>query len=240
MERKNGGKSLIYWLYDKGARQNSEESRKSQLRRIDGINTETVDVSFKLSRQKTDAMNLHQRPHLVYNLDETGLQLTCSSGNQKLLAKEGSKTVPTATHGRGNRDSSGLHGWSRWKQLIPPVVLYKGKHRREDFRDALSAGSTFSITPKGYITAEGFCKFLHHFNHHWLPGIALLILGGHRAYVDPSVLIEEKKLNIQLLCLPAHCSNVLYPLVIRSPPPPATSSEMLLEWSSGQLQNGES
>jgi hypothetical protein len=169
--------------------------------RLMGFNTEMVDDCFKLSKQTMDAMKLAQGTHLIYNLDETGLQLTCSSGNQK-----GSKTVPTATHGRGNRDSSGLHGCSKWKQLIPPVVLYKGKYWREDSGDALSARSNFSITPKGYITTEGFCKFLHHFNHHWLPGTALLILDGHRAYVDPSVLIEAKKLNIQLLCLPAHCS----------------------------------
>jgi hypothetical protein len=49
-----------------------------------------------------DAMKLHQQPHLMYEyiqkLDETGLRLTCNSGSQKLLAVEGSKRVPTATH----------------------------------------------------------------------------------------------------------------------------------------------
>jgi hypothetical protein len=38
-----------------------------------------------------DAMKLHQRPHLIYNADETGFKLTYSSGNQKLLAVYGSK-----------------------------------------------------------------------------------------------------------------------------------------------------
>jgi hypothetical protein len=31
-------------------------------------------------------MKLHQRPHLIYNLDETGVKLTYNSGNRKLLA----------------------------------------------------------------------------------------------------------------------------------------------------------
>jgi hypothetical protein len=39
-----------------------------------------------------------------------------------------------------------------------------------------------------------------------------LVLHGHRAYLDPSVLTEAKKLNIQLLCLPAHCSHEFQPL----------------------------
>jgi hypothetical protein len=35
-------------------------------------------------------------------LGETGLQQTCTSGNQKLLAVEGTKRVPAATHeGKG-------------------------------------------------------------------------------------------------------------------------------------------
>jgi hypothetical protein len=38
-----------------------------------------------------DAMKLHHRRRLVYNLDETGLQLAWSYNNQKLLAVEGSK-----------------------------------------------------------------------------------------------------------------------------------------------------
>jgi hypothetical protein len=45
-----------------------------------------------------DAMKLHQKPHLIYSLDETEFSLTCSSENQKVLAVEASKRVPTATH----------------------------------------------------------------------------------------------------------------------------------------------
>jgi hypothetical protein len=59
---------------------------------------EIVDDFFKLSRQTMDAIKLHQRPHLIYNLGETGLQQTCSSGSQKLLAVESSKRVPAGTH----------------------------------------------------------------------------------------------------------------------------------------------
>jgi hypothetical protein len=38
-----------------------------------------------------DAMKLHQRPHLIYNVDEAVLKVTYNSGNQKLLAVKGSK-----------------------------------------------------------------------------------------------------------------------------------------------------
>jgi hypothetical protein len=42
-------------------------------------------------------MKLHQRPHLIYKLDETGLKLTCSSVNQNILAAEGSRRVSSTT-----------------------------------------------------------------------------------------------------------------------------------------------
>jgi hypothetical protein len=45
-----------------------------------------------------DAMKLHQRPHLMYSVDETGLELIYSPGNQKLLAVKGIKRIYSDTH----------------------------------------------------------------------------------------------------------------------------------------------
>jgi hypothetical protein len=58
-----------------------------------------MDDLLRLSRQTMDVMKLHQRPHVIYTADDTGLKLTCSSGIQKLLATEVSKRVHKATHG---------------------------------------------------------------------------------------------------------------------------------------------
>ena len=49
--------------------------------------------------------------------------------------------------------------------FIPPMVLYKGKNRKDIWGDELPAGSILEMTPKGYITVKSFCKFLEHFNH---------------------------------------------------------------------------
>jgi hypothetical protein len=40
-----------------------------------------------------EAMELHQRPHLIYNVDKTGLKLTYNFGHQKLLAVKDSKKI---------------------------------------------------------------------------------------------------------------------------------------------------
>jgi hypothetical protein len=60
--------------------------------RLMGLNPEMMDDFFKISGQTTEGMKPPQRSQLIYNLDETGLQMTCSSGNQKLLAAKGTKS----------------------------------------------------------------------------------------------------------------------------------------------------
>jgi hypothetical protein len=45
---------------------------------------ESVHDFFKLLRERVDAMKLHQRSTLIYNVDGTGLELTYNSGNWKL------------------------------------------------------------------------------------------------------------------------------------------------------------
>jgi hypothetical protein len=49
------------------------------------------DDFSKLLRQTMKAMKLNLRLPLIYNVDETGLKLTYSSGNQKLLNAKGNE-----------------------------------------------------------------------------------------------------------------------------------------------------
>jgi hypothetical protein len=62
-------------------------------------------------------------------MNETGLKLTCNSGNQELWALKGSKRIHTYTQ-KEKGGTLTLFGWisvngSNW---ILPVDLYKGKY----------------------------------------------------------------------------------------------------------------
>jgi hypothetical protein len=46
-----------------------------------------------------NAMQLSQQPHLIYSMDEIGLQVTYFSGDQKMLAINDSERVHSASHG---------------------------------------------------------------------------------------------------------------------------------------------
>jgi hypothetical protein len=88
--------------------------------------------------------------------------------------------LPTTTHGEKGESATAVACMDEvsgniW---IPTVVLneYKGKYRGKEFGGSHNTGNTFRMTPKGYITTEEFCKFLHHFNNQRLSGKAGLIL----------------------------------------------------------------
>jgi hypothetical protein len=88
--------------------------------RLMRFNRGNVDDFFNLLTQTMDAMNSQKRPYLIYDVDETGLQLTYTSGNQKLLAVNGSKNFTLLlTKKMKYRDRSGLHE-CEWKQMDPP------------------------------------------------------------------------------------------------------------------------
>jgi hypothetical protein len=59
--------------------------------RLMTLSRETLYDFLKLLRQTMEAMKLHQRLYLIYNVDDTGLKMIYNSGNQKLLAVKGNK-----------------------------------------------------------------------------------------------------------------------------------------------------
>jgi hypothetical protein len=76
---------------------------------------------------------------------------------------------------------------NKWIQF--DALLYKGEFRKEDFGDAASARSTFSMTSDEHMTTEMFSKSLHLFSHHRVSGRPLFMLDRHRARLNFSVLI---------------------------------------------------
>lgn len=128
------------------------------------LNKEIVSDFFDLLKKTLIELDLCDKPQLLYNVDESGLQLTYSS-SQLVLAQKGSKRVHTATHSdRGETVTVVACTNATGSNWIPPMILYKGKYAKNEFGDDLPNGSIFGMTPNGYITKEEFCRFLRHFN----------------------------------------------------------------------------
>ena len=122
--------------------------------RLMRFNKEIVLDFFNLLKEVYDKMSL--QPENIYNVDETGLQLTFD-GKEKVLAAKGSKRVHKATHGeKGETVTVVACTNAAGTNWLPPMILYKGKYRKPEFGDKLPAGSIFVMTPKGWFSVN-FC-----------------------------------------------------------------------------------
>ncbi|KAJ8885986.1 hypothetical protein PR048_012192 [Dryococelus australis] len=99
--------------------------------RLMRFNKEIVSAHFELLRKTPDKMNLNNQPHLIYNVDESGLLLTYTC-SQLVLAERGCKRVHVAAHGEKGETvtlvaCTNVTG-TNW---ILPMIVYKGKYLKK-------------------------------------------------------------------------------------------------------------
>lgn len=123
--------------------------------RLMRFNKTTVASYFTLLEETLEELELKDRPELIYNVDESGLQL-CYGKPSKILAEKGSKRVHAATNAeKGETVTVTACSNATGSNWIPPYILFKGKNRKLEFGDGLPPGGDFGMTPKGnlkYIT----------------------------------------------------------------------------------------
>ena len=66
-------------------------------------------------------------PHCIFNMDESGLQLTTRQGS--VIAEKGSKRVPQLSSGEKGETVSIVACCSATGVFLPPYVIFKGKRR---------------------------------------------------------------------------------------------------------------
>ena len=95
---------------------------------------------------------------------------------------------------------------------IPPMIIFKGKNKRDNFGDALLPLACFEIAEKGSMTHEIFVKWLQHFAKFKSTGKVLLIFDGAECHQLPSIVDEADKYEVTLFCLPSITTHELQPL----------------------------
>ena len=95
---------------------------------------------------------------------------------------------------------------------IPPMIIFKGKNRRDNFGDALPPLACFEMAEKGSMTHEIFVKWLQHFAKFKSTGKVLLIFDGAKCHLLPSIVDEADKYEVTLFCLPSNTTHELQPL----------------------------
>lgn len=212
---KNGRPTKRWWS---GMKRRHERLRLRQPEGTAAVRHQCMDAVkvrkyFSTLKSVLDANNLLEKPHSIWNMDETGVQLDHKPG--KIIAAKGTKYLHSRTS--GNRETITIIGAiSAAGDVIPPHIIVKGKTCRSlNSFDTVSApeGSTWSWSDSGW-TKQGIA--LLWFKESFLPNIGperpqLLILDGHDSHNFVELIDAAIENNIHILELPAHTSNWLQP-----------------------------
>ena len=102
---------------------------------------------------------------------------------------------------------------------VPPFVVVKGKYILLSWYDEfkLLKGWRLSVSDNGWTTNEIGLEWIKHFEEHTqyqkVGVYRLLILDGHGSHHSTEFEIFCQDHNIITLCMPAHSSHILQPLV---------------------------
>ncbi|XP_060911462.1 uncharacterized protein si:rp71-1d10.8 [Labrus mixtus] len=174
------------------------------------VRKEAVDQFFHLLNTVMDARELRDKPHQIFNCNETGFQL---SRRRVILPKstsQGYKPTP------GLRDQiSVLACFNAAGEDIPPFIIYsKAYPGGVCYKTQGPPNALYGWSDTGCINSELFKKW---FLKHFLPCAPkerplLLVFDGHKSPVNLEVVEAARKEDVIFLCLPPHCSHVLQPL----------------------------
>jgi DDE superfamily endonuclease/Tc5 transposase DNA-binding domain len=205
-----------HWFLSFMERNQNLSLRKSHglsLDRAQGLNKDEVVEYFDLLENKLREHDLFHRPHNIYNMDESGLQLT--NAPCTVVAKKGSivhNITSAETSGESVTIVACTNAVGEFK--IPPYCIFKGVNFNAKVLNGAPEGTVAKFSPQShFMTAVLFKDWLeNHFFPHKPAGTTLLLLDGHSSHMQPETLQFAADNDIVILCLPSHTTHCLQPL----------------------------
>lgn len=185
---------------------------KRQIVRTEQTTPQVIYGFFDLYESTVKSLDLQDKPHQIFNLDETSL---CNDpSNTKVVSKK-NQAVFRHTHGSGRSNTSILFCVAASGAKMPPFILYKAKNLWDVWMPTEAYPNTgYAATPHGWMTETAFFSwFRNHFIKYGPKERPLLLLfDGHSSHVSIELIKLAKQENICLLKLPPHTTHLLQPL----------------------------
>ncbi|KAJ8297694.1 hypothetical protein KUTeg_024225 [Tegillarca granosa] len=145
--------------------------------------------------------DLKDKSHLIYNVDEKGINTGGTRPPNIVTSKEKVAQVVTSERSQtitvlGCDNAAGAH--------IPPFLVFPGKRMLPEFLTGATPGCDGTVSETGYSNS-------------YVQGrdpsqIILLLYDGHRSQISISLIQWARKNNIILFVLPPHTSHLLQPM----------------------------
>jgi hypothetical protein len=175
----------------------------------------TIDDYFSRLEITMLKYNLLGKPHMIYNLDETGLKPEHRPSS--VVAPKSSRNVQSVTSPNSTTVTL-ISCISASGSVIPPFYVFKGKRYNTELLHGALPGSGMSMSDSGWSNSTIFMKYL---KDHFLKYVVtrqdptehiLLLFDGHASHCTWDIMEWAKNNNIILFVLPPHTSHALQPL----------------------------
>lgn len=178
--------------------------------RAQKLNKPIVEAHFEEIRKLYDELDLHDHPEKIFNMDEKGCRLTLHR-QPTVIARKGERRVhlQAAEHGENVTVVGCANALGN---AIPPMILFKGSRKKEEYDENLPTGTKVLMAPKGSMTTELFIRFIEHLAQNKPPGKCLLIFDGAKCHLDFRIAEKAERHDIVLYCLPSNTTHELQPL----------------------------
>jgi hypothetical protein len=185
------------------------------LARSKNLNSHVIDHFFKLIEDLYNKYGFHTKPHMIYNLDETGLNT--DQGGKVCYFKKGMKDTPLLSPTNGKTFYTVLACSSASGEIFPPFIIYKAKHLHDIWCKGGFEGTSYSVTSSGWMEQHAFTGwlkdvFIVHKKKIHGDEFVLLYLDGHSSHISFEIADICFQNNVVLVCLPPNTSHALQPL----------------------------
>lgn len=151
-------------------------------------------------------------PSLIINYDETNF--SNDPGKVKVICKRGSKHCDRIMDS-SKSSVSVMMSASASGDLLPPFVVYKAKHRSQEWEEDGPNGCGYSVSSSGWFDST---TFLEWFRQIALPyfrkkdGPKILIGDNLSSHLTVEVIEECARQNIKFILLPPNATHLCQPL----------------------------
>lgn len=118
--------------------------------RAEGLSPAVLDLIFDKYTSLLDANNLADKPHRIFNLDETGLNT--DPRLSKVFASKGAKNTYAMSATGGKTTYTVLVCVSATGKYLPPFSVYRAKNCYHTWMTGGPTGASFECTDSGWMT----------------------------------------------------------------------------------------
>ena len=210
---KETGPSLKWWRGFKKRHNDLKLCKTESIDRgrHDNATEEIVEQYFDVLEETITTNNLKTRPHLIFNCDESALDLNKSS--KRVLIPRSSKhshTISTAT----SQHVSVLCCASAAGQSIPPLIIFsKGMPAGRRFQDEGPINAAYSHSDSGFIDRQMYTDWFNKvfLRHAPRERPLLLLQDGATAHISADLIDSAIANEVILLCFPPKLTHILQP-----------------------------